>query len=413
MHSMRNVAPRLRRLLSNYGVAGAARVLTHRMLLKRLIPIARPIALRRLTKWLQEDTEQLTFLIRSSLDADYPYRQRVHHIAEELAHQGQRVVFITPSTGHDKVIITSHVSENLMVTPHGEAAIVAAQRPIYLALSTDATLSQSEIDQVIQRKGFIIYDYIDHMDDGVSSHPLSEERLRLHDQILADQENVLVLASADALLRDVATRRSRNMLLVTNGVEVERFKGIARERAGLRADFAHILTRSRPILGYYGSLASWFDYGLVRRLAEARPGYDVVLIGPDLDGTGSALAQGPSNLFVLPAMRYEELPRHAAWFDVCLVPFIINDVTLATSPLKIFEYMALGRPTVSTDLPECRKYQSVFTAAPDEFAATCDHALTLEGPAFRETAQLESEENSWGKKVDAIVRSITGAACKR
>ncbi|MGX7745884.1 glycosyltransferase [Rhodopseudomonas parapalustris] len=324
-------------------------------------------------------------------------------MAIEMARQGWRVVFVTPSTGHDAVLVSAQGPDGIIVTPHGTEAIEAAESPVYLALSTDTSLTQADVDHVMSSGGTMIYDYIDHMDDAVSGQPIPAERFKLHDRLLADEENVLVLASADALLRDVASRRQRNMLLVTNGVDVERFKGVPRAQAGLRADFARIIARGRPILGYYGSFASWFDYDLVRRLAGARPGYDIVLIGPDLDGTGSALSDPPENLFVLPAMRYEELPRHATWFDVCLVPFLINKITLATSPLKIFEYMALGRPTVSTDLPECRKYRSILTADATGFADACDRALLLnDNAAFRGIARQECNANSWARKVAEI-----------
>lgn len=394
---------RLQRIVSNYGLGVALRIIAHRLLLKPLIPLMQPLARRRLSRWISEADSNRVILIRSTLDLAYPYRQRVHHMALELARQGWRVVFVTPSTGHDPVLIAARGPNGIVVTPHGEVAMTLVDRPAYLALSTDTTLGQADIDRVLARGGRVIYDYIDHMDDAVSSHPIPVERMRLHERLLADEENVMVLATADALMQDVASRRRRNMLLVTNGVDVERFKGVARVATGLRADFARIVARGRPLLGYYGSLASWFDYGLVRELAEARPGCDVVLVGPDLDGTGNALVDLPKNLFVLPAMAYEDLPRHAAWFDVCLVPFVVNDITLATSPLKIFEYMALAKPTVSTDLPECRKYRSVLIADADSFARACDRALTLkDDPAFLAIALGECEENSWGRKVGIL-----------
>lgn len=394
---------RLRRLFALHGVAGGSLIVVRRLTLKYLMPIARPLARRSLTR-LVEAGNGPVILVRSTLDAAYPYSQRVHHLARELARQGHRVVFITPSTGYDCVLTASRDAGGMIVTPHGSEAIAAARQPTYLALSTDTTLSEADIDDVVSRGGIVVYDFIDHVDDAVSSHPLSPERLRLHQHLLSDTDNVLVLATADALLNEAALQRDENLILSTNGVDVDRFKGVPRKRTGLRGDFAQVVARDRPILGYYGSFASWFDYDLTRSLAQARPDREIVLIGPDLDGSAAALAGAPQNLHLLPAMRYEDLPRHAAWFDICLVPFVINDVTLATSPLKIFEYMALGRPTVSTDLPECRKYRSVLTASGMEnFIAACEKALTLgRDPSFAEMARSESEENSWATKVQAL-----------
>lgn len=400
---------RLKRLFAIYGFVEGASVIAHRLVLKRLIPLLKPVAHWRLKRLLPKGARII--IVRSTLDWAYPYSQRVHHLAREWVRQGRTVVFVSPSTGHDRVLVASSPKPGLVVTPHGAAALAAAERPLYLALSTDATLTENDADRVRACGGTMIYDYIDHMDDAVSGRPNPPERLRLHERLLADEETI-VLASADALLREVAGKRRRNYSLVTNGVDVEHFKGVSRERVALRADFAALVGRGRPMLGYYGSLASWFDYELVRRLAQERPGCDVVLIGPDIDGTSSALVGRPPNLFVLPAMRYEDLPSHAVWFDVCLVPFVVNDITLATSPLKIFEYMALSRSTVSTDLPECRKYRSVLIADADGFAEACDRALSLkDDPAFRAIALAECEENNWAWKVSILAEE--GMPCRR
>ena len=70
----------------------------------------------------------------------------------------------------------------------------------------------------------------------------------------------------------------------------------------------------------------------------------------------------------LGAKPYAELPRYARFYDVAILPFAVNEITESVSPVKIFEYMAAGKPVVTTGLPECRKYRSCLIAdTPDDF----------------------------------------------
>ena len=83
---------RLQRIVSNYGLGVALRIIAHRLLLKPLIPLMQPLARRRLSRWISEADSNRVILIRSTLDLAYPYRQRVHHMALELARQGWREI---------------------------------------------------------------------------------------------------------------------------------------------------------------------------------------------------------------------------------------------------------------------------------------------------------------------------------
>ena len=121
------------------------------------------------------------------------------------------------------------------------------------------------------------------------------------------------------------------------------------------------------------------DFGLLKTLAEARPNYNIVLIGLDYDGSlaKSGIMEYP-NIFIIPPVKYKDLPRFAYFFDVCMIPFQVNDVTKSTSPIKLFEYMAMRKPIVTTNLPECRKYKSVMIAdSTKSFISLIDKALKV------------------------------------
>ena len=91
-----------------------------------------------------------------------------------------------------------------------------------------------------------------------------------------------------------------------------------------------------------------------------------------------------------------------------MIPFQINDITRATSPVKIFEYMALQKPIVTTDMNECRKYGSVLIGHDhEEFLAQLEKALTLRhDTAYLELLTKEAQENDWSRKAAAIIEML-------
>ncbi len=117
---------------------------------------------------------------------------------------------------------------------------------------------------------------------------------------------------------------------------------------------ASLMGSGCPIIGYFGAFARWFDYETVRRVAVSRPEYSWLLIGWDYAASSASDFEEVENIHVIGPISYELPPAYAKHFSVSTIPFLINDITLSTSPIKLFEYMALGHPIVTTSLPECR-----------------------------------------------------------
>jgi teichuronic acid biosynthesis glycosyltransferase TuaH len=377
------------------------------------------VARWQIRKWLTRQlSERRVYVLWSTLDWGYPFWQRPHHLARALAALGHPVIYVTPGARQDLVMLARAAQEGILLTPSADAALAVAPRPALVLLSTDTRWQPTHLERVRAAGGVVVYDYLDALDDTLSVSAITAERRALHERLLADESGTVVVSVADILAQEVATKRKKHHGVVTNGVDLAPFLSAVRDHT-LRSDFATVVNHKRPIIGYFGSLAAWVDYGLLLALAEARPEFEVVLIGPKLDGSSGALAQRPANLHVLPAIAYSELPRYGAWFDVCIVPFVINDITLATSPLKIFEYMAMAAPIVSTALPECRKYASILIGEdPVDFIRKVDLALdSRDDPALRRLRLDEAKTNDWAIKaieieemVAALVRRGLGHA---
>ena len=137
----------------------------------------------------------------------------------------------------------------------------------------------------------------------------------------------------------------------------------------------------RPTLGFYGVLDERFDIDLLAAIADARPQWDFVMVGPIVKISPDELPQR-ANITYPGAATYDQLPGLLAQWDVALMPFAINDATRFISPTKTPEYLAAGKPVVSTPVRDVIRHygrlQGVKIAATaDEFIAGCEAALEL------------------------------------
>ena len=115
-----------------------------------------------------------------------------------------------------------------------------------------------------------------------------------------------------------------------------------------------------------------------------------------------------ANVHYLGEKRYEELPRYLANFDAAVIPFLVNEITHAVSPLKLFEYMAGGKPVVSTGIFECRKYEGVLIAENEaEFAGRLDEAIGLgEDDNYKAALRNCDWANSWEAQAGKILEAL-------
>ena len=177
---------------------------------------------------------------------------------------------------------------------------------------------------------------------------------------------------------------------------------------------------ARPRLGYYGVIDERLDLGLIRDLAAARPEWQIVMVGPVAKLSDADLPRA-ANLHWLGQKSYAELPAYLAGWDVALMPFAINDATRFISPTKTPEYLAAGRPVVSTPVRDVvRHYGEIRAVRIAEgaaaFAEACDTALAMArepAPAWRDEADRMLATLSWDATHRHMTRLVTEAAAAR
>ena len=330
---------------------------------------------------------------------------RFQHIAIEFAKKG--FLYFYSVRYDDRVNGFKKICDNLYLTNRADLLVGIERQKIIHTYSLFYNLPLDTI-KGFQRKGdIILYEYVDEIHQDLAGSSIPEGTLQKHNYILKD-EDIIVVATADKLFKKVASKRRRNFYLSTNGVCVEDFQ-VERDPETVPESLKSLLKKEKPIIGYYGAFAKWFDYDLVKYLSSKRPNYEILLIGPKHDDSlRKAGLQDHSNITILPPVQYEDLPYYATWFDVSIIPFVLNELTESVSPVKLFEYMALGHPIVSTAMPECSKYKSVMIGNTDSnFTKKVDKGLTMKNDEkYREILFKEAEENSWGKKAEVIAKAI-------
>lgn len=212
----------------------------------------------------------------------------------------------------------------------------------------------------------------------------------------------LVFATSHALVESRHPKK-RPARYLPQGVDTDHF---AYQEGGTAEELQNI---SRPIVGFFGLIASWIDVDLIRRCARQYPHATFVLIGRSMIDRGELA--GLPNLLVLGERPYEVLPRYAQAFDVGLIPFVRNELTLASNPLKMLEYLSMGMAVVSTDLPEVRKFDDVVSVAEsnDAFVELVGDAMKTNSKSKRNQRRRRAEAFSWTSVAEDFSTAIEEA----
>jgi len=247
-----------------------------------------------------------------------------------------------------------------------------------------------------ERHGWrVVYDCMDAWDNFPG---IGGEVLALEEELV--QEADLTLATAQLLYEKLSPRAAR-LALVPNGVDLEHYRRYYAE--------GPILGKvSHPVIGYYGALASWVDVDLLEKIARRFPQATVVLAGGVFDVDLSRIAELP-NVRLLGQRPYEEMPQLLWHFDACVIPFLVNDITEATNPVKLYEYLSGGKPVVAPRLRELLPFEEVCYLADDHegFLAGLEQALAEPADDPRRQRRRElAAQNDWKRRRVEILESI-------
>jgi glycosyltransferase involved in cell wall biosynthesis len=217
------------------------------------------------------------------------------------------------------------------------------------------------------------------------------------EQELVEQAD-LVLAASAALAETFPERKTH---LVPHGVDYELFTKAVPPPGDL--------PRGAPVVGFYGSIADWLDLDLLDGVFRALPSYEFVFIGPQRVSTERLASH--ANVTILGERPHEALPSYSQNWDVSILPFKDNPQIRACNPLKLREYLAAGRPIVSTDFSSLDGYRDLVEVAGtvNEFASAIVESRNSHNSDRAAERRARVEPESWNARatqVDELLRQV-------
>jgi len=242
------------------------------------------------------------------------------------------------------------------------------------------------------------------VDDFASSSVDARKIIASEERMFRDAD--LVFVTSDKL-RARASRFSQAVHLFPSGVSLEAFGAANLEMPD------DLKSLPRPVAGYVGGLHQWVDQDLLAAAATQLPDVTFALVGPaQLDV--SRLEQLP-NVKLFGQRPHTDVPRYVHGFDVGLVPYRVTDYTANVYPAKMNEYLVLGKPVVSTDLPEVRRFNAehehLVHVATDAatFAAAIRQSLVAPPPAEIDRRIAAARTNGWDRRIHGMLELIDTA----
>ena len=353
---------------------------------------------------------------RSSFGYNVPLFQRPQHIANNLS-KNKCLVLYEVTTMTDKIKTIEKLQDNLYLTNFNNIALnkiimkELSKRniPKYIQLySTDWKLTVENIENYLNNGFKFIYEYIDDISPELAGTKDIPKNITDKYQYAMKNKNVYVVVTAEMLKQDVIKQRGeKNLIFSSNGVDTSFFETYDKDFK-FEQEFTNILANKKINLCYYGALAKWFDYDLIKEIAKTDK-YNIILFGIKYDESYDENIKNEKNIYFMGPRDYKILKNYAKKMDILCVPFKINNITRATSPVKLFDYMALEKPIVTTDMNECRKYKSVLIGKNHkDFLKKLEEATKLEkDKEYIKLLQKEAKENDWSNKAKAIIEEIS------
>lgn len=250
----------------------------------------------------------------------------------------------------------------------------------------------------------IIYDCMDEL----SQFKGAPRELIDQEQRLMNQADIVFTGGYELWLKK--SKQHPNVHFFGCGVEVEHFGKAQLEETVIPGDIASL---DKPVIGWFGVIDERVDYDLLREMAESRPEWSFVMVGPVVKVDPADLPQAP-NLHWLGGRDYKELPSYCKGFDVCMMAFALNDATEFINPTKALEYLATGKPVISTPVSDVvRQYSDLVYVEKDAkgFIDRIEQVLARPDEKRIERGLAKASGCSWDNTVarmQALIAEATG-----
>ena len=376
----------------------------------------------------------------------YHHPHSKNHLMRRFARAGNKVIFVNsismglPSLAHKDLLPRlrrklGSYAKLARTTEEGITVVSPATLPFYgnaAARWANQKLLLGQIGALARRKGMkrpILWvaiptaaEVIGQMDESLVVYQVSDKYdantddnatdpaviRRLHEKALNAAD--IVLYSGRKLLAE-ATQGLDKSFLLEQAVDFSHWSQVSAGTLEIAPEIAHI---PGPRLGYFGAVDPWLvDQELIKRAARERPEWQWIFIGNLARGTELT---GLPNVHFFKSVPYQDLPRYAAGFDVCVLPWVTEHAfTSYGSAIKVREYLATGKPVVIAALPEYEPMRDVLRIAynRDEFMSLLADALQETGTVQKAARQASVQDGTWDARAVWVSNLITAALAKK
>jgi glycosyltransferase involved in cell wall biosynthesis len=376
----------------------------------------------------------------------YHHPHSKNHLMRRFARAGNRVIFVNsismglPSLGHKDLL--PRVARKLRSyaklarqTPEGITVVSPASLPFFgsrAARAANRALLGWQLRALMRRRGLVrpilwvaiptaaemigrmnealvVYQVSDKYDANEMDHATDPEVVRrLHETAIERAD--LILYSGRKLFAEAQSGRERSHLL-EQAVDFEHWSRVGSGELEVAPEVARI---PGPRLGYFGAVEPWLvDQELIRLAARERPQWQWVFVGNKSRGLD---IEALPNTHFLPPVPYDELPRYAAGFDVCVLPWETERAfTSYGSAIKVREYLATGKPVVISPLPEYEPLADVLRIARSrtEFLGAVEEALAETDADAARARQRSVRDGTWDARAEWVSDLIEEALVRR
>lgn len=334
-------------------------------------------------------TKKFTFVYPPTLPYGKLY-QRPQQLCRALAELGHTVYFCDHPQTHDEDPVTMIIKDGIHIIQSGWLRVISGLGP-HVFMPSWAKYNSNNYAKPANRVA-TVYDCLDNFPEWDA----------MEKQMFIDAD--IILCSSDANLERAKRNSNAPCVVAYNAVDPKQFPVVKAEPSalnkvpkGIRAVFS-------------GCVGRWVDINLIKYSAAVRPDIQYVFLGEVWDDAARAFFRNPpKNVHLLGHVSHAELAGILQHCSVGIVPFITNNqVTDAADPIKIWEYLAVGLPVVSTDIREVHKFGSLVRIKNElpYFAAAISQEANGDTPEKRTARRQFIKSNTWVSRAKDIVKSV-------
>ncbi|GKU27268.1 glycosyl transferase [Clostridium folliculivorans] len=246
----------------------------------------------------------------------------------------------------------------------------------------------------------IVYDC---MDNYIAFGNGDSDLIKNEKKLMKLADNIIV--SSEALLETMKSKYKNidsKINMINNGVDLSNF-----DVDKITPLTEGIVNKNKKSIGYIGTVSHWFDFQLIKNMAVKYVDIDFYIIGPVENNVAIDSISNISNIKILGTKPYDMVPSLIDSFDITIMPFVLNDVVKSVNPVKVYEYLALGKPVITTDYSETKKFGDLIYTynSEKEFEDSMLQAFK-ENEEFKLKRIAFAKNNSWSSRVRDFIKFV-------